>query len=438
MKLSSLDLFHFLISHSASKQIFIGYSGGVDSHVLLHLLAKTLIPKEQITAVYVHHGLQDCADDWQLHCEKIATDLGVQFLAIQVDGQAKKGGSPEEAARNARYQAFEKLITENTALLFAQHRQDQVETVLLQLFRGAGLKGLSGMPESIKIGEGELLRPLLDVSQEGIINYANQHKLQWVEDPSNQNSAYDRNYLRNEVLPLVAQRWTSVDKAVSRSAGHCAQAQQLLTEQAKAEMLLLLDRPTLSLDIAALLLKDKDQQQWIIREWMAYLNLRMPSVKFLDSLIADVLLARVDANPVAQYEACSIRRYQNRLYVVLGVPKPVINSEIIWRDIQQAHYLVDNSKLQLKAAEKGIASQCFDDALVQIRYRVGGEKIALPNREGRHSLKKLYQEANIPPWKRENIPLIYINGKIAAIADLWISAEFYSATAEPCLIVSWQ
>ena len=171
---------------------------------------------------------------------------------------------------------------------------------------------------------------------------------------------------------------------------------------------------------------------------MAYLNLRMPSVKFLDSLIADVLLARVDANPVAQYEARSIRRYQNRLYVVSNVPKLAINSEIIWPDIQQSLYLSDHSKLQLKAAEKGIASQHFDDALVQIKYRVGGEKIALPNRAGRHRLKKLYQEANIPPWKRESIPLIYINGKIAAIADLWISAEFYSTAVEPCLIVSWQ
>ena len=134
MKLTSSDLSSFLQLHSANKQIFVGYSGGVDSHVLLHLLANTINQKEQITAVYVHHGLQDCADDWQVHCEKISRDLGVQFLALKVNGLPEKGDSPEESARNARYQAFEKLISKNTALLFAQHRQDQVETVLLQLF----------------------------------------------------------------------------------------------------------------------------------------------------------------------------------------------------------------------------------------------------------------------------------------------------------------
>ncbi|MDC9728113.1 MAG: tRNA lysidine(34) synthetase TilS [Methyloprofundus sp.] len=438
MKLSSFDLSHFLKTYPTAQQIFVGYSGGVDSHVLLHLLANSLTPKKQITAVYVHHGLQDCADDWQLHCAKTADALGVQFLAIQVDGQVKKGESPEESARNARYQAFEKLITHNALLLFAQHRQDQVETVLLQLFRGAGLKGLSGMPESIRIGAGCLLRPFLDVSQDEINHYAKQHKLHWVEDPSNQDSAYDRNYLRNEILPLVTERWKSVDKAISRSAEHCAQAQQLLSEQAKADMLLLLDKPTLSLDIAALLLQDKIQQQWIIREWMVYLDLRMPSMKFLECLMSDVLQARVDANPIAQYEGCSFRRYQNRLYVVLNAAKPMPNTEMIWQDIQQDMSLTDHSTLRLIASEKGIASQHFEGALVQIKYRAGGEKITLAKRTGRHSLKKLYQEAKIPPWKRENIPLIYIDGKIAAIADLWISAEFYSQAPESCLIVAWQ
>lgn len=438
MKLTSPDLSLFLKTYSIHERIYVGYSGGVDSHVLLHLLARSIAPKKQITAVYVHHGLQGCADEWQLHCKKIACDLGVQFLALQVNGVADKGDSPEESARNARYQAFEKIITKNTALLFAQHRQDQVETVLLQLFRGAGLKGLSGMPENTQMGEGQLLRPLLDISQEDILNYAKKHKLHWVEDPSNQEDVYDRNYLRRQIIPLVEQRWKGLDKAVLRSAGHCAEAQSLLSKQVQAEMLLLVDKSNQSLDINTLLLRDKTQQQWIIREWMAYLNLRMPSVKLLDSLLNDVLLARDDANPVIQYEMCTIRRYQGRLYSVLDTPEVSPNSEITWLDIQQDLYLSDNSKLQLIAAQSGIASQHLKGALVQIKYRTGGEKISLAHRIGRHSLKKLYQEEKIPPWQRESIPLIYIGGKIAAVADLWVSAEFYSEAAEPCFKITWQ
>ena len=438
MKLTSSGLSSFLRLHSANNQIFVGYSGGVDSHVLLHLLANTVVPKKHVTAVYVHHGLQDCADDWQIHCKKIARNLGLNFLALQVNGHAKKGDSPEESARNARYQAFNQLITKNSVLLFAQHRQDQVETVLLQLFRGAGLKGLSAMPETTQMGAGLLLRPFLDSSQEDIINYANQHALHWVEDPSNQNDAYDRNYLRHQIIPLIERRWKGVDKAVLRSARHCSQAQQLLASRAKSEMLLVYDENNQSLNIADLLLKEIAQQQWIIREWMAYLNLRMPSVKLLERILTDVLLAKKDANPVIQHENCNIRRYQNRLCAVWDKPKVSPSTEVIWQNIQQALYLTDQSKLQLMASESGIAKRYFNDALVQIKYRTGGEKIALAHRTGRHSLKKLFQEEKIPPWKRENIPLIYINGKIAAIADLWVSAEFYSEAVEPCLKITWQ
>jgi tRNA(Ile)-lysidine synthase len=159
------------------------------------------------------------------------------------------------------------------------------------------------------------------------------------------------------------------------------------------------------------LLKEIAQQQWIIREWMAYLNLRMPSVKLLERILTDVLLAKKDANPVIQHENCNIRRYQNRLCAVWDKPKVSPSTEVIWQNIQQALYLTDQSKLQLMASESGIAKRYFNDALVQIKYRTGGEKIALAHRTGRHSLKKLFQEEKIPPWKRENIPLIYINEK---------------------------
>lgn len=438
MKLTSPDLSSFLQSYSVNQKIFIGYSGGVDSHVLLHLLANSLAKKQNISAVYIHHGLQKAADEWQLHCQHISADLGVQFLALPVDAQANKGESPEEAARNARYQAFANLITKENVLFFAQHEQDQLETVLLQLFRGAGLKGLSGMPVETQIGAGRLLRPLLETSQAEILNYANTHQLKWVEDPSNQDVAYDRNYLRQQILPLVEQRWQGVHQAVLRSAKHCADAQQLLSTKAKLDMLALYDKNSQSLDISALLLNDSLQQQWLVREWMNHLNLRMPSMKVLDSILGDICLARSDANPVVQFEGCTIRRYQNRLYRVLECEKTDCLTELKWLNIEQALVLSDNTQLSVMSSENGIAMRYLNDAQVCIKYRSGGEKIGLPRRSGRHSLKKLYQEANIPPWQRERLPLIYIDGQIAAIADLWISSKFYAHENESCYNIVWQ
>jgi len=438
MKLTSSDLSSFLQSYAVNKKIFVGYSGGVDSHVLLHLLANSIAKKKNITAVYIHHGLQKGADDWQLHCQKTAADLGVQFLAVSVAGRATKGESPEEAARNARYQAFTGLMNQDDVLLFAQHEQDQLETVLLQLFRGAGLKGLSGMPVETQIGAGRLLRPLLETSQDDILNYANTYQLKWIEDPSNQDSAYDRNYLRHQVLPLIELRWQGVQQSVLRSAKHCADAQHLLSTKAKLDMLALYDKQSQSLDIATLLLKDSVQQQWLVREWMNHLNLRMPSMKVLDSILLDICLARSDANPIVQFEGCTIRRYQNRLYRVVETKRADLATELEWLNIEQPLVLSDNTQLSVMNSESGIAMRYFKDTKICIKYRSGGEKISLPKRSGHHSLKKLYQEANIPPWQRESLPLIYLDGEIAAIADLWISSKFYAHENESCYNIVWQ
>jgi tRNA(Ile)-lysidine synthetase, N-terminal domain len=196
-------------------------------------------PQRKITAVYVHHGLQLEADAWAEHCKKTATDLGVDFKVIRVDAIAGQGESPEEVARNARYTALRTLIETDDLLLVAQHREDQLETVLLQLFRGSGLSGLSAMPAFMNFGKGVLLRPLLNTPKIAVEVYAKLHNLSWIEDPSNQSNNFNRNFLRNAIVPLLKQRWPACDKTVARSAGHCAEAQLLLSEQAKKLFLLI-------------------------------------------------------------------------------------------------------------------------------------------------------------------------------------------------------
>lgn len=422
--------------HSAN-HIFIGYSGGIDSHVLLHLLTKIPALKSRITAVYVHHGLQACADDWEMHCRQITKALAVNFHVLRVNAQAAHGQSPEEAARNARYQAFKEILAAEDVLLFAQHRNDQLETVLLQLFRGAGLKGLSGMPATIEFAQGVLLRPLLDVSQDEIICYAKEHCLQWVEDPSNQELRFDRNYLRQKIVPLLEQRWQGISTSVSRVAEHCAEAQELLSARAKEKMQALYQADKQSLFVTGLLAHDETSQQWIIREWMDLLGARMPTQKVMAAILQDVLVAQQGSNPQVCHGEHTIRRYRDNLYLVPVRKQPDLGEIINWTDTNKPLFLADNGQLILQEAKQGITQQIWQQGIVQVKYRQGGEKVALAKRVGRHSLKKLYQEAGIAPWRRDAIPLVYINGELAAIADYWVSAGFYRE-GEACIELGWE
>ncbi|WP_428354360.1 tRNA lysidine(34) synthetase TilS [Methyloprofundus sp.] len=428
---SQLALYH------SAHTIFIGYSGGIDSHVLLHLLASTPELKPKLCAVYIHHGIQASADDWALHCQKIASTLSVKFQVVKVNAQAFAGQSPEEAARNARYQAFKNLLAKDDVLLFAQHRHDQLETVLLQMFRGAGLKGLSGMPFDTSFAAGRLLRPLLDINQQAIEHYAQQHKLQWIEDPSNQERQFDRNYLRHEIIPLLEKRWPSLDKTVARVAEHCADAQSVLSSSAHEKMQLLYDGQKNSLSISGLLENNHLNQQWIIREWLHHLGARMPTQKVLVAIMQDILPAQSGANPIVEHDGYTIQRYRDALYLVATNEKPDLAQVFTWPANADSLVLTNNGVLQLKEAKQGIAKQFWQHADILVKYRQGGEKISLPQRTGRHSLKKIYQEAGIAPWMRDSIPLIYIAGKLAVVANVCISADFYVENTR-CVTHIWQ
>ncbi len=437
MKLNSKYIYSQIIPFQDCNHIIIGYSGGIDSHVLLHLLVNIPDLKYKITAVFIHHGLQQQADDWAEHCQKTTKSLDLKFRVIKVNAKAAKGQSPEEAARNARYQAFKDIVTENDVLLFAQHRNDQLETVLLQLFRGSGLKGLSGMPAMIKFSKGKLIRPLLDISQQEISVYAQQHHLQWIEDPSNQDLRFDRNYLRQKVIPLLEQRWLGIDNTVSRAARHCAQAQGILAANAQEKMYLLYDPERQCLSISGLLKYDDFTQQWIVRDWISQFGLRMPSQKVMNAILQDVVLARQEANPVVQHDGYTIQRYRNGLYAVPNIVKPELSQVVIWEKCLDPLILAGNGRLLAEETRNGIARHIWEQGLIQVKYRQGGEKLSLANRDGRHSLKKLYQEAGIAPWLRDRVPLIYINGELAAVGTHWMSASFY-VQGEASIKLRWQ
>ena len=417
---------------SQTERIFIAYSGGIDSHVLLHLSASIDEIKSKITAVYVHHGLQQEADAWEKHCELVCLNLDVTYKCLNVNAQKSIGQSPEEAARDARYHVLKSLLGKNDVLLLAQHREDQMETVLLQLFRGAGVQGLSGMPSAIDFGLGTMCRPLLDVSKQEIENYAECNSLDWVEDPSNNSNEFDRNFLRNQILPQLRQRWPALDKTIARSARHCASNHSVIQDLAKALLINLFDETEGTLNISQLLELDVNKQHLVLRQWFASHKLRMPSEKNLNRILTEVVTAKGCGNPEVQGTGYCIRRYRNDLYCLTSCRDDSNLQEKNWPMGQKQLKLDDGKTLMITEGTQGISESIWLQAQVTVKYRKGKEKIRLPGRKGHHTLKNLYQEKAIPPWLRHNIPLIYLNDKLVAIADLWISADFYSTGNETC------
>ncbi|MEQ1636876.1 MAG: tRNA lysidine(34) synthetase TilS [Methylococcales bacterium] len=420
-------------------RIFVAYSGGVDSHVLLHLCAKIPELHSSLIAVYVHHGLQEVADDWATHCERVAVQLGVGFVCCRVNANAAIGVSPEEAARDARYQALAGLLSADDVVLLAQHRDDQLETVLLQLFRGAGLQGLAGMPEVARLGLGRSLRPLLNVAKQDILAYARHYQLAWVEDPTNQSNEFDRNYLRNEVLPLLTARWKGVAATVARSAKHCANAQIVLQAQTDLVLTAVLNVKTQAIDLTKLGQYSAYQQRLVIRHWIYTYGLKMPSEAILSAVFEQVIAARETRDPELVYQQVSIRRYRKQLYCLplAAVKSYAEQASIIWPKGQQSLIIAGLGHLSLVVAENGINRDFWQAAEVTVRFRQGGEKIALVGRNGRQSLKNLYQEAAIPPWQRDQLPLVYLNGQLAAVADRWISRDVWTDAPDKSMRLVW-
>ncbi len=414
------------------KTLYIGYSGGLDSHVLLHLAASDPQLKSRICAVYIHHGLQQQADAWEIHCQQVANQFEVTYHCIRVDGTKKQGQSPEESARKARYQAFEHILQPDDVLLIAQHQGDQLETVLLQLFRGAGVQGLAGMPMKTRLGSGGLIRPLLNTRKKAIEDYANLHQLIWIEDPSNQSMIYDRNYLRHQVIPLLKQRWPSLEATVSRSAGHCAQITDWVQQQVKECWPAVYCPQRQALNLQALQQQPQFLRVWLLRFWFEQQKLKLPSQQLIRQIECQLIDSGSDKSPVIKQQGYQLRRYRQYLYQVSERELTEIRETRTWPIDQTVLQLSPFTQLLRVASQSGIPTALWEQSVVTIRYRQGTEKLCLPGRKGHHSLKKLFQEQGIPVWQRSKIPLIYLNDQLAMIPELWIAADFFCDDGRPC------
>jgi tRNA(Ile)-lysidine synthase len=417
--------------------VFIGYSGGIDSHVLLHLLAMHPFLRSKITAVYVHHGLQAVADSWDTHCQQQCEKLAIKYKMLKVAVPDSSSEGPEAAARAVRYQAFLSLMQARDVLLLAQHREDQLETVLLQLFRGGGVQGLAAMPVSIPFGEGLLLRPLLELSKQAIRDYAEFHQLRWIEDPTNLANDFDRNFLRNQIIPQLKQRWPALDKTVSRTAKHCSAAMSVLDDFAKLHFADVYDKQDQTLHLSVWKQYSETHKNLLLRYWLKQLGFKPVSSAVLQAIIQQVIFAKIDANPQLNFQDHTIRKYRDKLFCIPSRFWQTDTNVSLWRTAEESLQLKNGSSLVRRAGSSGIPQQLWHTQIVTVGHRTGGEKIKLSGRDGQHSLKKLFQEADVPVWQRDVIPLVYLNNRLAAVAGLWV-AEWASATAEEaCYSIVW-
>jgi tRNA(Ile)-lysidine synthase len=438
-ELSAVSLGKILERYPPAPHYWIAYSGGLDSMVLLALcanLAKTQTSM-RFAALHVHHGLQSCADTWVDHCHHWCQLLGIPLNVVWLDARAKSGQSPEETARKARYAALRQALRPGDVLLTAHHLDDQAETLLLQLLRGAGLAGMAAMPESAEFEPGLLIRPLLSFSREDLLDFARSQSLEWIEDPSNQTNQYDRNFLRNSIIPLLKQRWPGLTHTLSRSARHCAEAEGLLTADAK----ILLERCKMSKDrLSRRALQDisAPHQRQVLRAWIKENQMRMPSTRIINRILTETINAADDRNPIVHWPEGEIRRYRDALFLLPTLAGFKLPESQTWGDGERVTLAGDNGRLQLlENHQPGISERLWASQNVTIRYRLGGEGLQLKGRAGTHELKKLFQEVGIPPWIRERTPLIFIGSHLAAVAGFWIAAEFSAKPDERQLSIEW-
>ncbi|PCO04623.1 tRNA lysidine(34) synthetase TilS [Microbulbifer flavimaris] len=383
-------------------------SGGLDSTVLLHLLSAE---GEPVSAVHVHHGLSPNADEWADHCAELADSLGIPLVTRQVVVEASAG--LEAAARDARYGVFDQLLEPGDQLLLAHHGDDQVETFFLRLLRGAGPQGLSGMRSCRSLGRGTLLRPLLNVARSELESYAREHELSWVEDESNRDLRFDRNYLRTRVLPLLSDRWP-LRHRVQRAARNLEESAVLLRELAKSDLSDCRRRPERlgeSIALELFLALRPERQRNLLRSWAESLGGAWPSALQLAELDQQLASAEADRQPAVPLGRMVARRFRDRLFLTPALPELPGSFSVMW-----------DGQSVLQLAGRGCLGRLPDwpAALYRVTFRRGGERARPLERQHSQTLKKLMQEYGLEPWLRDRVPLIFEGERLLAVGDLFL------------------
>jgi tRNA(Ile)-lysidine synthase len=422
-------------SPNPGKRIAVALSGGLDSVVLLDTVCKAQAKsnknnqtqtKNEIYAFHIHHGLQKPADDWLIFCEKLAKQYKIRFdfRLLHLNTEEAKG-NVEARARAGRYEALADLCEEYGIedLLLAQHQNDQAETVLLQLMRGSGVAGLSGMPQAREFAANQnltLWRPLLNQSRQELEAYAKEHKLKWIEDPSNQDRKYRRNAIRKDIIPKLEKIQPEALANMARSAELLGEAQTLLNRLAQQDGKNILIKDQLKVSpLLALAEDDLPAANNVLRYWLNTQQLAMPSQERLQAWWRDLAKVKADAKLEWLHD-------ERKIYLWRGVLRVANTEEGRW----VLKTLPANSKQLGLPADWVKAAQ--ESHQITLRERLGSEKIQIKPKTPRKTLKNLFQEADVPPWERQ-APLFYIDDELIAVAGIGLSYPHLTSTGRRVL-----
>lgn len=399
-------------------RVFVGYSGGLDSTALLHALQALPGLNNKLFAIHVHHGLSPNADDWVRHCQNFCKTFDVPLIVRHLELDIES--NIEETLRIARYQAFSDELESNDCLVIAHHGDDQAETLLLQLFRGAGVDGMAAMScQSMTIHQGQLYRPLLGLTRSDLEAYVAFHGLNFVQDESNLNPEFLRNYLRQQVIPLIKSKWPGVVGNLLKTADHCYEAKTNLEALAALDCIGL-NTFSPQLPYASLKKLPSVRLKNVLRLWLKHNEVKCPSQAQLQRLLVDVIAAADDKKPLVQWGGVVIRRFQQTLFLLKTAQ--ISSSDVIfWPHFPLPIKLSTGSYLHAISCDDG--QYVPNGADISVHFRKGGERFFW--RGQTKKLKKLMQEWQIPPWQRDSIPLVYINGELASVVGFAVSDRFY-------------
>ncbi len=416
----------------------VAFSGGLDSTVLLHALVSIRDRLSgELKAIHIHHGLQSEADAWGEHCRGFAGAREVSYRQINLALNPSPGASIEALAREARYRVMADLLQPDDWLLTAQHQDDQAETLLLQLLRGSGPAGLAAMAKTSRLGKGWLQRPLLGFTRQALEAYALSEDLTWVEDPSNRDLEFSRNYLRHEIMPRVQAHWPAASATLARSAGLCADAQVLIDELAAEDLQRCRGSDSGRLSVKVLSRLSEPRIRSLLRHWVREQGAAAPGYRHLQRMLDECVLGRADANPLVGWGGMEVRRYRDDLFLAPRLPPHDAGLCLSWNGETTLTLPSGLGTLEVSLCEHGVDAEQWQNGRIEVRFRRGGERCRPAGDNHHRSLKQLFQTWGVPPWLRDRIPLIFLGGELAIIPGFAVCQPFAAAEGAAAVQPYW-
>ncbi len=422
---------------------YLAFSGGLDSSILLNF-AKQCVPKEKLTAIHINHQWHKNNLQWEQHCQTVCRKMHIAFIARRMDKKLqsktylKTAKGPEEAARTLRYQILREHLQINDCLLLGHHMEDQSETLFLQLLRGSGVEGLSSMPFLIKRNHVYYFRPLLHWTKDKRLDYAKTYHLQWIEDSSNADTNYNRNFLRHQILPSLKKRWPQLTRTSSRTTQHCADAMHLLHEiaQEDCQKIVLAGLP-LQLCLEKFLILSLPRQKNMLRHWLKQVTHFSVNTFQLQEILK--LLRPTITHTNFYFRQFILKRYRNRLYLLTNQDiEPFKPQNMLWNFIQPLHILNCGTLTIKKVKGTGLSlAKLSNTKILDISFRKGGERLHSTDRIGSHPLKKLFQEWNVVPWRRAYFPLIYHQDVLVAVPNYAYEKKYAATQNESGIVIEF-